>query len=251
MTGIILAGGENRRIPWLKGHIEINGKRIIDSSVGLMKGLFDRVVISTNAPELYFYCGAPMIGDVINQRGPLTGIFSVLSNIKDNAIFAVACDMPFLNERLMRYIVDKYEAQQPAISNRQSNPPLPPFSKGGRGGITNSGLRTSSSELKQRDAVIPVFEGRPQPLLGIYSRNILGVIEERLNKGLKKLKDMLTEINVLYIKEEEVRQIDPEGRSFLNINTMEDYKKIVISVSEQTLKTDTVTKKGGGKICLV
>jgi len=214
MTGIILAGGENRRIPWLKGHIEINGKRIIDSSVGLMKGLFDRVVISTNAPELYFYCGAPMIGDVINQRGPLTGIFSVLSNIKDNAIFAVACDMPFLNERLMRYIVDKYKMQQ-------------------------------------RDAVIPVFEGRPQPLFGIYSRNILGVIEERLNKGLKKLKDMLTEINVLYIKEEEVRQIDPEGRSFLNINTMEDYKKIVISVSEQTLKTDTVTKKGGGKICLV
>ena len=51
-------------------------------------------------------------------------------------------------------------------------------------------------------------------MFGIYSK-IFDIIEERLNKGLKKLKDMLTEINVLYIKREEVvRQIDPEGRSF-------------------------------------
>ncbi|MDP2278107.1 MAG: molybdenum cofactor guanylyltransferase [Nitrospirota bacterium] len=199
MTGTILAGGENRRIPLLKGHIEINGKKIIDSSVNLMRNLFGRAVISTNTPELYFYCGAPMIGDIINQRGPLTGIFSVLSNIKDDAIFVVACDMPFLNGQLMKYMVDKYN--------------------------------NFNSGTNKWDAVIPVFEGKPQPLFGIYSKNILGIIEERLNKGLKKLKDMLTEINVLYIKEEEVKQIDPEGRSFLNINTMEDYEK-VISVSE-------------------
>lgn len=202
MTGTILAGGENRRIPLLKGHIEFNGEKIIDSSVNLMRNLFGRAVISTNTPELYFYCGAPMIGDIINQRGPLTGIFSVLSNIKDDAIFVAACDMPFLNERLIRYMVDKYN--------------------------------NFNSGTNKWDAVIPVFEGKPQPLFGIYSKNILGVVEERLNKGLKRLKDLLTEINVLYIKEEEVRQIDPEGRSFLNINTMEDLEKV-----------------RGGKICLV
>lgn len=202
MTGTILAGGENRRIPMLKGHIAFNGEKIIDSSVNLMRNLFGRAVISTNTPELYFYCGAPMIGDIINQRGPLTGIFSVLSNIKDDAIFVAACDMPFLNEQLIRYMVDKYN--------------------------------NFNSGANKWGAVIPVFEGKPQPLFGIYSKNILGVVEERLNKGLKRLKDLLTEINVLYIKEEEVRQIDPEGRSFLNINTMEDLEKV-----------------RGGKICLV
>ncbi|HBO85074.1 MAG TPA: hypothetical protein DD641_08960 [Deltaproteobacteria bacterium] len=205
MTGTILAGGENQRIPLLKGHIEINGEKIIDSSVNLMKRLFGRAVISTNTPELYFYCGVPMIGDIINQRGPLTGIFSALLNIKDDAIFVVACDMPFLNDQLMNYMVDKYRDKNCVISE-----PI-----------------TSGSEITQWDAVIPVFKGKPQPLFGIYSKNILGIIEERLNKGLKRLKDLLTEINVLYIKEEEVRQIDPEGRSFLNINTMEDYEKVI------------------------
>jgi len=195
MTGTILAGGENRRIPLLKGYIEINGKRIIDRNIGVMKSLFEKVVISTNTPELYFYCGAPMIGDIAPQKGPLTGIFSVLTNVEDNAIFVAACDMPFLNERLIKYMVDKYN--------------------------------NSNSGANKQDAVIPVYEGNPQPLLGIYSKNILSVVEERLNKGLRKLKDMLTEISVLYIKEEEIKQIDPEGRSFLNINTIEDYERVI------------------------
>jgi len=163
MTGTILAGGENRRIPLLKGHIEVNGEKIIDSSVNLMKRLFGRAVISTNTPELYFYCGVPMIGDIVNQRGPLTGIFSVLLNIKDDAIFVAACDMPFLNDQLMMYMVDKYRGK-----NREISEPM-----------------TSGSEITKWDAVIPVFEGKPQPLFGIYSKNILGIIEERLNKGLK------------------------------------------------------------------
>ncbi|MDP3048697.1 MAG: molybdenum cofactor guanylyltransferase [Thermodesulfovibrionales bacterium] len=229
MTGTILAGGENRRIPLLKGHIEINEKKIIDSSVNLMRNLFGRVVISTNSPELYFYCGVPMIGDVINQRGPLTGIFSVLSNIKDDAIFVVACDMPFLSEKLIRYMVERFNTELITQNTIPPTHPSPAMGEGKGGGERlDSGLWTLDSEQRY-DAVIPIFEEKPQPLFGIYSKNILGIIEKRLKKGLKKLKDMLTELKVLYIKEEEVRQIDPEGRSFLNINTMEDYKKIVNS----------------------
>jgi molybdopterin-guanine dinucleotide biosynthesis protein A len=36
---------------------------------------------------------------------------------------------------------------------------------------------------------------------------------------------MLEEVDVHYIEEEEVKKIDPEGRSFVNINTLEDYKR--------------------------
>ena len=191
MTGTILAGGENKRIPVLKGHIEINGQRIIDSGINLLKNFFDRVIISTNTPELYFYCGVPMIGDIIKQRGPIAGIFSVLSNTGDD-IFVTACDMPFIKPELVSLLVARCALHE-----------------------------------ENWDAVIPVFEGRPQPLLGIYSKNILSVIEERLRKELRSLRDMLTELKVLYIKEEEVREVDPEGRSFININTMEDFKKAV------------------------
>jgi molybdopterin-guanine dinucleotide biosynthesis protein A len=196
MIGVILAGGENKRIPLLKGHIEINGQRIIDSNIKILKRFFDKVVISTNSPENYFYCGVPMIGDVIRQRGPLTGIFSVLLNTEDD-IFIIGCDMPFIDERLIKYIIDKYKAQ--------------------------------NSKLKELHAVIPVFEGHPQPLFGIYSKGIIDTVERRLYAGQSGMRDLLTELKALYINEQEIKKIDPMGRSFVNINTMEDYKKIVNS----------------------
>lgn len=198
MTGTILAGGENRRIPLLKGHIEINGERLVDSALKTLRNFFNKAVISTNLPELYFYCGLPMIGDISRQRGPLTGIFSVLSCTGDDAIFVVACDMPFINTDIISLL------------------------------ISHHSLRGD-----KKDAVIPVFDGRPQPLFGIYSKSGIGIMEKRLREERRSIIEMLTELNVLYIKEAEVREIDPTGRSFVNINTMEDLEKV-----------------RGGRICL-
>ncbi len=207
MTGTILAGGENRRIPMLKSHIEIDGMRIIDSGIKTLKSFFDKVVISTNNPESYFYCGVPMTGDVINERGPATGIFSALLSTGDD-IFVIGCDMPFVKKELIRLIYDEY------IGNQDS---------------------------RKYDAVIPVFDGKPQPLLGIYTKNIISTIEDMIKKGLKGMRGLLTELNVLYIKEAMVKEIDPEGRSFVNINTIEDYKKAISNSSQcqKNLSADT------------
>lgn len=197
MTGTILAGGENRRIPVIKSHIKINGVRIIDSNIKILKSFFDKVIISTNRPELYFYCGVPMTGDIIDERGPATGILSALLSAGDD-IFVIGCDMPFVKKEIIRLIYNEYIKK--------------------------------SLEARKYDAVIPVYDGKQQPLLGIYSKNIISTIQRQIKKGMKGMRDLLTELNVFYIKEEEVREIDPEGRSFININTIEDYKKAVNSV---------------------
>jgi molybdopterin-guanine dinucleotide biosynthesis protein A len=187
MDALILAGGENRRIPVIKGFIEINGKRIIESDIGLFSGLFTRIFISTNSPERYFYLGASMVGDVIRQRGPMTGIFSALISPGISEVFAAACDMPFINVSLVKYIIDRWE--------------------------------------NKWDAAVPVFNREPQPLLGIYSKRIADRMEESIKNGRRSLRDFLERISVLYISEDDVRKIDAEGRSFVNINTMEDLKR--------------------------
>ncbi|MBI5188319.1 MAG: molybdenum cofactor guanylyltransferase [Nitrospirae bacterium] len=206
MDALILAGGENKRLSVLKGFIEIKGKRIIESNIELLSSIFDRVIISTNNPEIYFYLGVPMVGDILKYRGPMTGILSVLISLEVPEIFVTACDMPFIKPELIRYIIDKYST--PSLT-------LPPRG-GGQG-------------WEKWDAVIPIFDKKPQPLLGIYSRRIAGSMEESIKQGEKSLKRFLQGMDVLYIDEEEVRIIDPEGRSFININTMEDYEKIVNS----------------------
>lgn len=199
MIGAILAGGENRRIPYIKGLLKVEGMSIIERNIGLLKEKFNKVVISTNSPEIYFPFDLPMIGDVIDERGPMTGIFSVMIATGAESVFIIACDMPFVKEELIRHMMERFESLNPS----------------------------------NIDALIPLHKGKPEPLIGIYSSNTKNRIEDSLKTGRKGLNDLLREINTIYIEEEEIKDIDPEGLSFINVNTLEDYERI------------------GGKICLV
>ena len=230
MDALILAGGENKRLPALKGFLEINGQKIIESNIELLSRIFDRVIISTDKPELYFPFGVLVLGDIIKYKGPMIGIFSALTVPGISDIFVTACDMPFLKPELIRYIVDKYNTQNIVP------PTHPSSSRGdGKGRGENMGREPWALGSYQKwDAAIPIFAKRPQPLLGIYSKRVVGDMENIIKQGKRSLREFLHKINVLYIEEEEVRSIDMEGRSFVNINTMEDFQKEI-----------------GGEICLV
>jgi len=192
VKALILAGGENKRLPILKGFLELKGRKIIESNIELLNGIFDGVIISTNTPERYFYLGMPMVGDVINYRGPMTGILSALITLKETEIFVAACDMPFIKPELIRYIVGRW--------------------------------------TDRWEAVIPIFNGKPQPLLGIYSKKLIPKMEESIRNRRRGLREFLNTREVHYIEEEKVREIDQEGRSFVNINTIQDYERERLAV---------------------
>jgi len=187
MNALVLAGGENKRMPAVKGLLEIGGKKIIESNITLLKSSFRMVTLSTNTPEYYFYLGCPMVGDILSDRGPMTGILSAMVSSEAACFFVTACDMPYINAILIQYIISKWD--------------------------------------NNFDAVIPVYEQRPQPLFGIYSQRIAEHMELSIKTGRRGLRDFLKGIAVYYIGEDEVRNIDPEGKSFVNINTVEDYKR--------------------------
>ena len=128
-----------------------------------------------------------MVGDIIPQKGPMTGIYSALMLPDVQAVFVTACDMPFINVILVEEILTRWDGR--------------------------------------KDAVIPVYRNRPEPLFGIYAKRIACVMEDSIRKGEKSLRAFLGKIDVRYVEEEEVRRMDPEGKSFVNINTLEDYQK--------------------------
>jgi molybdopterin-guanine dinucleotide biosynthesis protein A len=187
MVSAVLAGGKNTRLPFPKGLMEVKGRRLVESSVRILGEITGHVVISTNAPERYFNLGVPLIGDVVESRGPISGILSVLLSTGAEEAFFIACDMPFIKTELIRYIIDR----------------------------------------RSGDATVPVFGGRPEPLFAVYSRKVAGVFEERIIDGGSSLVEAIKGLDVRYIEEDEVRRIDPEGRSFININTIEDYEGIL------------------------
>ncbi|MBI5666190.1 MAG: molybdenum cofactor guanylyltransferase, partial [Nitrospirae bacterium] len=143
-TGVILAGGENTRMPVLKSFIEVRGQKIIERNIKITRQLFKEVFIVTNQPEYYSYLGATLFGDVYNTRGPMTGIFTALLNSSSNWVFISACDMPFINMELIAYMALKRD---------------------------------------NVDIVAPVTNDKPEPLFAFYSRRLLGAMEEAVLAG--------------------------------------------------------------------
>lgn len=214
ITGAILAGGENRRFPALKGLIKIGDSTIIEKNLSLMKGMFDEVFISTNMPEKYFHLGVPLVGDALPSHGPMSGIYSSLLNAKGNCVFVVACDMPFVDSEVVSLICRKHK----------------------EGSLSGNIDPVRSDASNGVDATIVICNGEPQPLLGIYCKKVLPYLEDRILKGRTSLKRFLSEIKTNFIEESVIMAVDPEGRSFVNINTMEDYEKFMVHCSPFTVK---------------
>jgi molybdopterin-guanine dinucleotide biosynthesis protein A len=182
-TGVILAGGENTRMPVSKAFIEVDGEEIIDRSLGIMRRLFNEVVIVTNRPEEYVYLNTQMLGDVYNVRGPMTGIFTAMLNASNPWVFVAACDMPFISRDIISYASLK------------------------RGGD---------------DAVIVGSGKDAEPLFAFYSKRLTSSMEQSILSGRRGMKDFLNKKRVKYIRKSEIKGFDPEAKSFINLNTPED-----------------------------
>jgi molybdopterin-guanine dinucleotide biosynthesis protein A len=188
MTGIILAGGESRRMGTDKALLDINGRPLIEHILEVFAGLFRKTIIVTNTPDRYRMYGVELTSDVLDIRGPLTGIYSGLLRSDEEYSFVAACDMPFLNARLISYM-----------------------------GEVAAGY----------DAVVPQFNGFLEPLHAVYRRGILPAIETQVRKQDRRIRGIFDYIQVRYVTEEEIARFDPQKRSFRNLNTPKEYKEAV------------------------
>ena len=184
-TVYILAGGKGKRLTPHKGLLEIKGVSIINRQIDVLTKLFDDVIIITNTPEFYQSLGPGIVEDAIPGKGPLGGIYSALLNSGSRYNFVVASDMPYLNPSLIKYMLNN-----------------------------SAGY----------DIIVPAFSGRLEPLHSIYSKGCINVIEDMIKNNNFKVTDLFSQLKVKKIAEEEVARFDPEGLSFVNINTAQDYR---------------------------
>jgi len=199
ITAVILAGGRNTRYPQPKGLIKIEGLPIVERNLALLRSMFADVFISANTPEMYSQLGVRLLGDALPSRGPMSGIFTALINSGGNDVFVLACDMPFPAPELIKLICERHLQQ---------------------------------AKEGQYAATIPVFGGKPQPLFGVYSRTVIKDLEAAIISDKVTLARFLEEGNrTFFLSEDEIKKADPAGRSFLNINTPEDYESIIRGMS--------------------
>ena len=179
ITGIILAGGKSNRYGKNKALVHFNGVPLIEKGISVLQSLFENLILVTNTPDEYAYLGLPMFRDLIKGLGPLGGIYTGLEAIEDGWGFVTACDMPFLNHDLVRRIV---------------------------------------SLKDEFDAVVPRVDWKIEALHALYSKSCLPAIREMINTDEYQIIRLFQKIRIKYLNEEEIRAVDPDLRSFTNIN---------------------------------
>ncbi|MDO8525689.1 MAG: molybdenum cofactor guanylyltransferase, partial [Candidatus Omnitrophota bacterium] len=108
ITGIVLAGGKAARMRGScdKAFLKVGGKTIIDRQLKALRNIFKEIMIVTNSPDRYKdRKGVKIIPDLVREKGPLGGIYSGLSASGSFYNFVTACDMPFINEGLVKYMI--------------------------------------------------------------------------------------------------------------------------------------------------
>jgi molybdopterin-guanine dinucleotide biosynthesis protein A len=187
ITGVILAGGESRRYGRNKALEKINGIPLIEMVIGVMQSVFRHLILITNTPDQYSHLKLPMHEDLVKGLGPIGGISTALTAIPDDAAFLVACDMPFLNRKLIRYMVE----------NRSDF-----------------------------DVVVPRVSGKMESLHAVYAKQCLPAIRKLLDSHEYQVIRIFSEVSVRYIEENEIRGFDPELKSFLNINEPQELRRL-------------------------
>jgi len=184
VTGVILAGGESRRMGCNKALLPLHGARFIELIYERMAALFDEVLLVTNSPTLYEDIPCRKVPDLYPNKGPLAGIHSGLSHARCEQIFVAACDMPFISTEAVRH-------------------------------ICRSG--------KRGEVIIPRSEKGLEPLHALYHKSCIPALKDLLSSGSCKITCLFPKVSIHEISVHELAPYDPDGRTFCNINTPQEY----------------------------
>ncbi|MCM2304545.1 MAG: molybdenum cofactor guanylyltransferase [Elusimicrobia bacterium] len=189
MTGVVLAGGRSSRFGTNKALADWKGAPLVQSVVdSLLKVMPKVLVVTKNASELAFLKTArvTVVEDLCADGHPMGGIFTALSGLETRHAFVAACDMPFVRPELIK------------------------------------ALWHSRADY---DAVIPVWRDKRQPLCGVYSRGCVGMIRASIAEDSLGIKHLFDLLRTRFMLEKEVAGVDPQGLSFMDIDTREDYER--------------------------
>jgi len=208
---ILLAGGRSRRMGTDKGLLPLptvtgenrSGREWMSFAGHLLATLSplcrETLLVVRDAAQAADYAAivdawqgqpaARLVMDREQDVGPLMGLYSGLSAMQSARALVVAIDMPCVQPELAAFLLSQ---------------PL------------------TCENIAEETLLIPVVDGMPQVLLAVYPRSILPLIEARLHEGRRDPRSLLAVAPVRYIEEAQLRQVDPDLRSFINMNTPED-----------------------------
>jgi len=183
-TAVILTGGKSSRMGRPKALLPFDGEPLIAHVVRGLKKMFAEAVVVAAAEQELPILPAVLVRDEVAYQGPVSGIYHGLKASTKQVCFVTSCDAPFLNLQLIAHLL---------------------------------------SQISDCDVVVPYWQERYQPLHAVYRTSVLPLLKEQLERGELRPIFLYDKVRTRKVDEDEIRRFDPEGLSFLNMNSPADY----------------------------
>ena len=194
ITGIIVAGGQSRRLGQDKRKLRLWGERgptLLEHTLSVVQPLCNEMIVVLNDAEAWPNLQARLVADVYADAGSLGGIYAGLSAATNEFALVVAADMPLLNSALLHAMLAQpreYDALVPR-----------------------------TGEIGQARNAMHL-----EPMHAVYRRTCLAPLRATLDSGQRRIIAFLERIHMVTLGPEELRRYDPAFNSFRNLNTPED-----------------------------
>jgi molybdenum cofactor guanylyltransferase len=185
IPGAILAGGQSRRMGVDKAFLEVDGKPLIRHSLEVLREVCSEVVIIGGNGEKFSRFGLAWHPDAVMDCGPLGGIYTALSLLKDDVVM-MACDLPRVTPELLRFLISHHRQSKAQIT-------------------------------------VPEAGKRVQPLVGVYNPSCLPLLDHFLERGERRVLHFLRECRTVAVSIESAVPPFPLD-TLLNVNTPQEYQ---------------------------
>ena len=185
-AAFILSGGKSSRMGSDKAFLELGGKPLIARAVELARQATDEVRIVGDPQK--FGAFAPTVTDIFAGRGPLGGIHAALASTNSDWNLILAVDLPFLNLRLLKYLLAQAQ---------------------------DSGAMVT----------VPSSNGYFQPLCCVYRKEFGDFVEQALTEGRNKIDALFDRVTVRTIFDRELEANRFGAELFRNLNTPEEWEQ--------------------------
>jgi molybdopterin-guanine dinucleotide biosynthesis protein A len=189
LTVCIQAGGASSRMGEDKALKPFLGRPLIQRVVDRLSPIADELIVTTNRPEDYRFLGLRLIPDLKPGRGALGGLYTAIASASEHFVAVVACDMPFASPTLI-------EAASRIMVQEEA------------------------------DVVIAKTEEGYEPIHAVYRRaTCLPAIEAAIDADQWKVIAWFPQVKVRILTSEELKQFDPDGLAFWNVNTPDEFSQ--------------------------
>jgi molybdopterin-guanine dinucleotide biosynthesis protein A len=181
-SAAILAGGHATRFGGLdKSALIVEGRTILDRQLAELSALTtDLLIVGGRGATPGATPPARTVADIVPECGPLGGLHTALTAARGDAVFVVACDMPYITSAFAQYLLDL---------------------------------------TAHADIVVPETEHGYHPLCAVYARACLERVARRLADRRLKLMDLVLDLRARVVTVEDINRFGDRHRLLANVNT--------------------------------